>query len=267
MGRRKMQRGKCRLCGKVGDLSYEHVPPQKAFNDRRTIRLSWEQMMRLGPDEPVKGKYDQGGVGMYSLCPSCNNNTGDWYARELVNWCYRGMAILERGGRAARTLHVQRCHPLRVFKQILTMFCSVNPEMTDKQPWLRKLLLDKHARDWDESWRLFLYFNIEGKLRYTGASSSIDLGTGAITVMTEINYPPFGYVLIMSGEPPDARLTDITTLIRYGYDEAAELVMPISVLATHSKYPGDYRTRDQMLRDREASLAAQAEMRRQPAYR
>lgn len=256
MARRKMQHGTCRLCGNVGDLSFEHVPPQKAFNNLRTIKLSWEQMMQLGPDEPVKGKYDQGGVGMYSLCPPCNNNTGHWYARALVKWCYRGVEILERCGRNVRVFHMRRCHPLRVFKQIITMFCSVNPETTEKQPWLRKLLLNRRAQEWDEDWRLFLYFNIEGKLRYSGASGSFDLETGAMTVMSEINYPPFGYVLVMNGKPPDARLTDITSLIRYGYDETAELVLPISLLPTHSKYPGDYRTADQILRDRSAGLGA-----------
>ncbi len=110
-------------------------------------------------------------------------------------------------------------------------------------------------------WRLFLYFNVEGKLRYSGTSGSFDLETGDTTVMSEINYPPFGYVLVMDGAPLDDRLTEITHFIRYGFDEMAELAMPMSVLSTHSKYAGDYRTRDQILRDREAGLAAQAEMR------
>ncbi|MCX5748063.1 MAG: hypothetical protein NT062_36855 [Proteobacteria bacterium] len=261
MARRKMQHGTCRLCGNVGDLTFEHIPPQKAFNNLRTISLSWDQAMRLGPDEPVKGKVDQGGVGMYTLCPSCNNNTGGWYARALVTWCYRGMDILERSKGSAPLFHMRGCYPLRVLKEIMVMFCSVNPEMTDKQPWLRRLLLDTHGREWDVGWRLFLYFNVEGKLRYSGTSGSFDFETGDTTVMSEINYPPFGYVLVMDGAPPDDRLTEITHFIRYGFDEMAELAMPMSVLSTHSKYAGDYRTRDQILRDREAGLAAQAEMR------
>jgi hypothetical protein len=261
MARRKMQRGICRLCGNEGDLTFEHVPPQKAFNNLRTISLSWEQMLRLGPDAPLTGKVTQGGVGMYTLCPKCNNNTGDWYARALVKWCYRGMEILERSGRNANAFHMRNAYPLRVFKEILVMFCSVNPGLTNKQPWLRKLLLDTHSRVWNETWRLFLYFNIEGKLRYSGTSGSFDLETGRMSVMSEINYPPFGYVLVMSGSAPDDRLTDITQLVRYGYHERAELVLPMSLLPTHSKYSGDYRTRDEILRDRAKGLAAQAEMR------
>ena len=80
MARRKMQHGKCALCGAVGDLTFEHVPPQKAFNNLRTISLSWDEAMLLGPEAPVKGKIKQGGVGGYTLCSSCNNDTGAWYA-------------------------------------------------------------------------------------------------------------------------------------------------------------------------------------------
>lgn len=83
-----------------------------------------------------------------------------------------------------------------------------------KQPWLRKLLLNRHSREWSASWRLFLYFNIEGKLRYSGVSGSFDrsiLQNGAMTVMSEINYPPFGYVLLMSGDPHEV-LEESTTL-------------------------------------------------------
>ena len=32
--------------------------------------------------------------------------------------------------------------------------------------------------------------------------------------------------------------------LRYSFDEMAELAMPMLVLSTHSKYAGDYRTRD-----------------------
>lgn len=95
MARRKMQHRRCALCGNVGDLTFEHIPPKKAFNNLRTLSLSCDQAMRLGGDDPVDGKVQQGGIGAYTLCPRCNNSTGRWYARSLVEWCYRGMEILE----------------------------------------------------------------------------------------------------------------------------------------------------------------------------
>jgi len=71
MARRRMQQGTCSLCGNIGDLTFEHIPPKAAFNNLRKIYLPWDQAMRLGPDAPVRGKIQQGGVGAYSLCPPC----------------------------------------------------------------------------------------------------------------------------------------------------------------------------------------------------
>jgi hypothetical protein len=257
VARRKMQRGKCALCGYVGDLTFEHIPPKKAFNDLRTISLSWDQAMQLGPDAPVKGKFQQGGIGAYTLCSTCNSNTGSWYARSLVEWCYRGMEILEYSRGRAEQFHIRKSFPLRVLKEIMVMFCSVNKEMTTAQPWLRDFLLNRESRNWTESWRVFIYYNIEGKLRYAGGSGIIDFTTGRATVMSEINYPPFGYVLVMDGDDGlDPRLSEITGFVKYAYYESAmELFIPLSVLPTHLMYPADYRSREEILRDRESSLA------------
>lgn len=251
-----MQHGECALCGAIGDLTFEHVPPQKAFNNLRTIGLSWDEALRLGPDTPIKGKVHQGGVGGYTLCPACNNNTGSWYARSLVKWCYRGMGILERSRGHADLFHMRGVHPLRVLKEIMVMFCSVNRKITTAQPWLRRFLLNRDSQEWAEGWRLFVYYNVEGKLRYANGATRINFETGITTMMSEINYPPFGYVLLMHGASPDPRLTEITDLVRYGYNEvASDLVMPMAVLPTHLMYPGDYRSRDEIEAERQRSLA------------
>jgi SAM-dependent methyltransferase len=46
-----------------------------------------------------------------------------------------------------------------------------------------------------------------------------------------------------------------------------QFVLPISLLPTYSKYPGDYRTVDQILRDRNASLSAGPGITHDPRYR
>jgi hypothetical protein len=33
MGKRT-KNGRCHICGNVGELSFEHVPPEKAFNNK-----------------------------------------------------------------------------------------------------------------------------------------------------------------------------------------------------------------------------------------
>ena len=33
----KNKKGKCRICGKIDALTYEHVPPRKAFNSNKAL--------------------------------------------------------------------------------------------------------------------------------------------------------------------------------------------------------------------------------------
>jgi hypothetical protein len=185
-----MQQGTCSLCGNAGDLTFEHIPPKAAFNNLRTISLSWDQAMRLGPDAPVRGKIQQGGVGAYSLCPKCNNWTGKVYAPGLIAWCYRGMEILERSNGSPELFQMYQCYPLRILKEILVMFCSVNPQLTNAQPWLRRFLLNEQSREMAPGFRMFVYYNLDGKLRYAGGAGMVDFSTGQLTVISEINYPP-----------------------------------------------------------------------------
>ena len=251
MAKRVTQYGRCHLCGVHGPLTEEHVPPKKAFNNRRTIILSFNEALALGPETPDRGKIRQGGVRGYTLCAQCNNNTGSWYGRALIDWCYRGMEILERSGGRSTLINIYNCYPLRILKQILIMFCSVNSDkFTDVHPWLRRYLLNRESRGLPPSFRLYLYYNITGKLRYAGLSSQVDTKTGNITLISEITYPPFGYVLTIDSDPPNERLGDISFFDKYSYNELGRLEIMLPTLPTHLLYPGDYRTRSEILAQR-----------------
>lgn len=76
--------GQCRICGKHGKLSFEHVPNRAAYNKITTIEYSWED--EYIHKKQTKGKIRQGGIGEYTLCEKCNNNTGHWYGGEYTRW-------------------------------------------------------------------------------------------------------------------------------------------------------------------------------------
>jgi hypothetical protein len=92
MARKVKATGRCRICGKDGDLSFEHVPPQKAFNDQRLIAYSVEGWVTK---KAAKGRQFQGGAGAYTLCRQCNSDTGAWYANEFVTWSLIGADVLQ----------------------------------------------------------------------------------------------------------------------------------------------------------------------------
>ena len=131
MGRGKSRpEGNCRICGVFGRLSWEHVPPEAAYNDYQVVRASQEQMTKPELWDGRRGEIQQRGSGNYTLCEPCNNKTGSWYGSEYVSWAKRGLERLQRiPPEEDRPFFVPfRGRPLRFLKQVITMFFSVNNE-------------------------------------------------------------------------------------------------------------------------------------------
>jgi len=126
MGRRK-KIGKCRLCLEEGELSFEHVPPESAFNETRVRQYTMDEWLKTEGTLGLGGRVSQRGVGAYTLCARCNNKTGAWYAKEYVRWAKESLYLLARmPSGAAVPLHISGGYPLRFLKQTVAMFFSVN---------------------------------------------------------------------------------------------------------------------------------------------
>jgi hypothetical protein len=243
--------GKCCICGIYGPLSFEHVPPRSAFNNKPVIKARFDDVVGLGPDEIIKGKGQQQGAGDYTLCPRCNNNTGSWYGKNFVDWCYQGYEILSRTHGRPSLIYLNYLFPLRIVKQIFTMFFSINgPGFADANPELVKFVLNRDYRYLSPKYRLFVYFSTGRLARSSGVTGLVDLNTQRTCIFSEMNYFPYGYVLALNSHPPDPRLIEISHFARYGYNELARIGLRLPVLPTHLYFPGDYRTKEQILADR-----------------
>jgi len=244
---KKKEEGYCHICGKYGFLSKEHVPPQKAFNDRRTIKIQFEKALTLGPDEISEGPKQRGGIYMYTLCSQCNNDTGTWYGYRFVDWCYQGMDILIKSRGKPTLVYLNKLYPLSILKQIITMFFSLNTaEFRKPNQELVKFVLNRDMRHLPPKYRFFVYYNIEGRLRYVGFGGVYNIRTRRFTMIGEISYPPYGYVMTIDSEPPDKRLFEITHFADYLYNEFTIMELKLPVLPTHTPLPGDYRTRKEI---------------------
>ena len=76
--------GKCALCGKIERLTFEHIPPQSAYNAKPAKPVSGKALLLKKDGLPweldgLKYENQQSGMGLYSLCKKCNNITGRWY--------------------------------------------------------------------------------------------------------------------------------------------------------------------------------------------
>jgi hypothetical protein len=251
VSRKKREKtGRCRICGTQGSLSWEHVPPASAFNKKVARRASQEQLMRPGPWDG-SGEILQRGVGAYTLCASCNNNTGAWYGSEYADWA--GQAADQLRGVAPEGQTVQefifRGRPLRFLKQVVTMFFSVNAEgFADAHPELVKFVLDREKQGLPAGYR-FQMALVRGTFsRSSGVSVRGNLLDGTVTAMSEVAHAPFAHSLVLQGKA-DERAVSIESLAQCGFDDEAEVTLKTLAGHVHTKYPADYRSSAEVARD------------------
>lgn len=252
MSNRRKQVGICHLCGYKKELSFKHVPPRSAFNDKPVIRVKFDDTIGLSPDDKPKGRIQQRGIGGYTLCGKCNNDTGAWYGGKFVDWCYQGKEILVKSGGNPSLIYMNYLFPLAIIKQIVTMFFSVNVDTFCKaNPELVRFVLDPERKDLSPEYRFFVYYNTTGRFRYSGIVGQMEMKDqfGSMSkprLMSEITFPPFGYLMTINSEPPDNRLFEISHFARHDYSEMRVMTMKLPVLPTHTAYPGDYRTKEEI---------------------
>lgn len=240
--------GVCHICGKETEMSFEHVPPKAAFNNHPVVIVELEKYFEVGPFGPVKGKVCQRGAGDHTLCTRCNNQTGAWYGGHFADWCQQGMMIVSMSVGKPTLVYIHRMYPLSIIKQILVMFLSTNSlGFRLKNPYLEGFVMEKEKRYLDPKYRFFIYYNTSSSLRSTGISGVLTGGRNS--TMSEISFPPFGYVMTFDSPPPDPRLFEITHFARYRYKEFALVDLRMPCLPTVTPFPGDYRTPEQIRRD------------------
>jgi hypothetical protein len=252
--------GTCHLCGSNGRLSFEHVPPEAAFNDQRVLEADIHKL--LGGDlikhlEKPSGKYNQRGAGKYTLCERCNTSTGGWYSRAYVEFVKQVYPLAQNvPPDVVVTIECSIC-PLDVLKQILVMFCSASPpSFAQKHPRLVRYLLNPESRDADDQ-RVFLSLydvNNSNAARQSGLTGRID-GSRQSHLFSEISFPPFNLVMSVSGGNPDPRLFEITTFKDYAHREQRRVRLQLYNLAVNSYFPADYRSLQEL-----KSLPASDEM-------
>lgn len=253
MGRgKKRPEGKCRICGTVGPLSWEHVPPEAAYNNQRIVRAAQDQLLKPERWDGKRGEVQQRGGGDFTLCERCNNNTGAWYGAEYAGWAKQGFERLLRipSEREDPFFIPFRGHPLRFLKQVLAMFFSVNSEsFADQHQDLVRFVLNRQTTGLSPAYNVDLVLVRGGFARTAGAFGVADLERGTTQIASEVAHTPFAFRLLLGGVKSE-RHGAIEHLARFGYDERAEVWLHTIAGHVATKYPGDYRSIERV--DREA---------------
>ncbi|HWY78932.1 MAG TPA: hypothetical protein VNW29_01100 [Candidatus Sulfotelmatobacter sp.] len=261
------QIGKCHICGTIAKLSYEHIPPQKAFNGRNVKMFNGADFRKVVeskysyweyPKLDLKYSQKQSGAGWYTLCESCNNNTGSWYGDSLVRFIYEGYINIKLLG-GERNLHhmnkynfiFKQIYPLRIIKEAFAMFCSINPpEFADKFPDIKNFILNRDSNELDiTKYAVYLYI-IQGTIaRYVGDAKMGQRqkdGSMIIKELSECNAPPYGMLLEIDPKPFAFPTVNIIDFAKYNYDDKVDLQIEIPVYECNSMLPADFRTKEEI---------------------
>lgn len=84
------------------------------------------------------------------------------------------------------------------------------------------------------------------------------MGTGSAKtfIVSEVIFPPFGFLMTVDSPTPEERLCDISGFSEFAYKDWRTLSMKLPVMPVYTIYPGDYRSREQV--HRAAMTQAQA---------
>ncbi|MBQ7669096.1 MAG: hypothetical protein IJS45_00035 [Clostridia bacterium] len=135
MSKNKIE-GQCKLCKNHGLLTFEHVPPRTAFNDKRVKVVSGSELFDhvVSDRNPwelsqLYGRIQQKGKGGYYLCKDCNANAGSWYVpyyEEFIKGICSACSQESYEKREAVLIETGSFSPLPIIKQVLLMFLDIN---------------------------------------------------------------------------------------------------------------------------------------------
>ena len=131
-----------------------------------------------------------------------------------------------------------------------------------------EFVLSKNQRHLNPDIRIFSYYNVGPHGRYIGGTSIESMRPDKINhdtlenivqqaqsdhergrVLSEIACIPLGYVMTFGLEKPDDRLADISFFAEYRYYDYISIPLRLPVLSVYSKFPVDYRSREQINQD------------------
>lgn len=248
----------CKLCGKKTKLSFEHIPPKSAHNKNKVktyngIHLICREEYPWVLDN-LPYKQSQKGVGLYSLCQRCNNNTGTWYGSEYTKFVNAVLGVLKQANNIKSNGFIQfklfEFKPLAVFKQIMSFFCSTN-NYSAFDDELRSFVMTPESNQFDDvKYRVYMYLldpKKQNHSSWTGLMTCMR-NDGKIYSCSEVVVPPFGYLIRFNDKKEyDYKECDITNFAKYEYSAKYDCEFLLRVFERNTLFPADYRTKEEII--------------------
>lgn len=234
-----MTKGRCRICGEVGSLTRDHVPPKSTVTT--DIREARNLTQYLACEERAVRKV-QGSVDFPSICGCCNTDRlGREYDPELKAFCERVATWIR-----ARYLHNLTlgprfkvdCRPQRLLRAIIGHLLAVEP---DAKPWLplvdapmpnsyRQYFLDPTLSP-PEELRVYCWPYPSQKQVIMRSAGILEYGKKGVIVSDFLKFFPIGFWL--TWEQPDSvfiALSEITPKPSCALDDIWEVEIRLDLV-------------------------------------
>lgn len=201
--------GVCRICGHNKKLTFEHIPPESAYNSSPVYFQKSEQLHNTKSHLYGKRIRSNQGAGSYYLCKSCNNNTGSWYGSSYKRFVDTGIyASRYRVHSSHKIDFYYRIKPLNVLKQILSMFMSLDgSDQLLNHKGLTSFILSKTSQEIPPSIRVFVYYTSAKSIRNGWGVLRSDF---AFHTLGEMTFSPFGLCYTIDSPPVRKDFCEIT---------------------------------------------------------
>lgn len=259
--------GKCALCGKDTEMTFEHIPPRSCFNSKPVKSVSGDvfiESMSASDRDPwdtsgLTYKNQQMGMGEFSLCSDCNSKTGKWYGSEYAKFAHTMHRLLIENKPENNTsivFEIFEAYPLRIVKQMLSMICSINQDFygDDRIRRLAEFVLQKDAVGLNKKkYKIFIYLINNNTLVKQCSMSWLIKGISnnerpIVDVVSELFAYPLGIVVCFDPrEDFNHAGADITDFCNVDYMHKDNITLDIPILESNIVFPCDYRSKEELI--------------------
>lgn len=248
MAQRGARTGLCRVCARQRQLTFEHVPPRRAYNQSRIATYIVDQ---LRYEYCVSPKHFPRGFGFETLCKDCNERTARLYGEAYFRWALQAHSLgnIEHGN----ALHIPFViHPLRVIKQlsVMALACSFAESASVRRfVELRAFVNNPHLMRVPDGFAFYTYLCPDGYSKLCSTGGALLTGYGPVMIDMEVARRPLGYVVCSDSSTSTLRcvrdygLLNITGFGNYSWSELRHLFLNLPVLKPRTAAPLCYESR------------------------
>ncbi len=261
--------GCCRLCGKETTLTKEHIPPKSSGNLQTSRSHSFDDwMQRREIDDLPGGEHQQGGIFGFTLCGACNSYTGTHYGTEYQRWAEIARATLDElphplaldeladplgWSFVAGSEDDGGVNPGAFARQVLSCLCSLSGswDLAERHPEIRRIVLEQSLEPIPDALALGFGLYFGPTSRMVGPTVMVEPERGEWRWLMELAFPPFTFLCVIASNVKDPgiglMMNEWTSL---DLTERKRLEGIVRIGFGWAPYPGDYRTRAEILVER-----------------